>query len=131
MQIAARDHGRAKERHADHNEDLNLVGAEQRDAENIAPDDVTEVEYDRADEGECERDLDNARNAVESLVDHGCPEPEITSPLAGRGSDVISDKLCGAPTAVYYTAILSLRPSARITFSTVANSGFPSGESAL
>ena len=30
-----------------------------------------------------------------------------------------------------YTATLSLRPSARTTFNTVANSGFPSGESAL
>ena len=31
----------------------------------------------------------------------------------------------------HYTATLSLRPRARITFSTVANSGFPSDESAL
>jgi transposase len=30
-----------------------------------------------------------------------------------------------------YTATLSLSPSARITFSTVANSGFPSGDRAL
>ena len=37
----------------------------------------------------------------------------------------------GSHPTTRYTATLSLSPSARITFSTVANSGFPSGDSAL
>ena len=37
----------------------------------------------------------------------------------------------GVPSYHPYTATLSLSPSARITFSTVANSGFPSGDRAL
>ena len=73
MQIAPRDHGGAEERHADHDEDLHLVGAEQRDAEQVAADHVGEIEQDREDKGERQRHFDDARDAVERLVDHRPP----------------------------------------------------------
>jgi hypothetical protein len=70
----------AEECHRDHDEDLHLVGPEQREAEQIAADHVGEVEQHREDEGECEQHFDDARDAVERLVDHRLPALHDTTP---------------------------------------------------
>jgi hypothetical protein len=65
--------GGAKKRHADHDEDLHLVGPQQRDAEEVAPEHIAEVEQHREDEGERQRHLDDAGDTVEDPVDHQAP----------------------------------------------------------
>ena len=57
--ISAPGHrGRADERHGDHDVDLHLVGAVDGPADDVAADDVREVENDREDEGEREHALE-------------------------------------------------------------------------
>jgi hypothetical protein len=55
---------------------------------------------------------------------------ELIADLAPERA-VLRDAKGWASDGRHYTATLSLSPSARITFRTVANSGFPSVESAL
>jgi hypothetical protein len=55
---------------------------------------------------------------------------ELVADLAPERA-VLRDAKGWASDGRHYTATLSLSPSARITFRTVANSGFPSVESAL
>jgi len=82
MQVALRHHRGAEERHRHHDEDLHLVGPDQRDAEQVAADDIGKVEQDRENEGQRQHQLDDARNPVESLVDHRLPVPPDTLLLA-------------------------------------------------
>jgi len=87
MQVAPGNDGGAEESHRDHDEDLHLVGPEQREPEQITADHVGEVEQHREDEGERKRDFDDARDAVERLVDHRLPAlQDTTPPLDRRGS---------------------------------------------
>src|SRR5262249_26616434 len=84
MQVAPGDDGGAEERHRDHDEDLHLVGPEQREAEEITADYVGEVEQNREDEGERQRHFDDARDAVERLVDHRLPALHDIMPRLDR-----------------------------------------------
>jgi hypothetical protein len=60
------------------------------------------------------------------------PETVVTSPRAmGLAMMDLRDAKGWASDGQHYTATLSLSPRACITFRTVANSGFPSVESAL
>ncbi len=70
MLVAAGHNGSAEERHADHDEDLHLVGGEKRDAKQIAPHHVGEVQNHGHDEGDRQHEFDGPRNPVERLVDH-------------------------------------------------------------
>src|ERR1700757_2847490 len=90
VQGAPGDDGSAEERHRHHNEDLHLVGPEQREAEQITADHVGEVEENRKDEGERERHFDDARDAVERLVDHRLPALRDMTPRLDRALDSLT-----------------------------------------
>jgi len=80
-----------EERHADHDENLHLVGADERDTEQIAADHIGEIEQDRKDERQRQRQLDDARTRSKALSITGClsPKPEFHAP--GR-RDVLLEK---------------------------------------
>jgi hypothetical protein len=75
MPLAPAHHRRAEERHPDHDVDLRLVGAEEGEVEDVAADDIGEVDDDRDDEGERQRLLDRARQPLEDPVDVTLPSP--------------------------------------------------------
>ena len=77
MLVAAGHNGSAEERHPDHDEDLHFVGGEKRDAEQIAPHHVGEVQNNGHDEGDRKREFDGPRNPVERLVDHRTIPPSL------------------------------------------------------
>ena len=67
---------------ADHDEDLHFVGAQQRDAEQVAADHVGEVEQDRHDEKQCQHELDDACDPIEDLNNHPSPHLPRWRPAA-------------------------------------------------
>ena len=84
MLVAPGHHDGAEKCHADHDEDLHLVGAEQRDAEQVAADHVGEVEQDRHDEKQCQHELDGTCDPIEDLNNHPSPHFAALAPRRRR-----------------------------------------------
>jgi len=66
---AGHDHG-AEKGYGNHDENLHFIRSEQGQSEQVTADDVREVQQHRADEGECQRELNDARDPVQSFVNH-------------------------------------------------------------
>ena len=77
MLVAAGYDRGTEERHPDHDEDLHFIGCEKRDAKQIAPHHVGEVQNHGHDESDRKSELDGPRNAVERLVDHRTLPPSF------------------------------------------------------
>ena len=84
MLVALCHHNGAEECHPDHDEDLHFVGAEQRDAEQVAADHVGEVEHDRHDEKQCQHELDGPCDPIEDLNNHPSPHFAALAPRRRR-----------------------------------------------